>query len=323
MADAAEPEQAVWNAICDLHRVLHGSDLRTHCGLVSVPGEFHGAWSTLSESLRNCGEIIRNPRCGQGLMAIWLRSVYERAAKVDVRTQWRLPSWECLVHHDDDNLLQLVTTDRERGYRVTKNANSGRKDLPDLFECEVSSLEQLREVAKQWSNKRRERKETGRVGEGFSEFRQFHNSPEIKRAGQLLLEAVNKCELPPAKLDEDMRERILGNLDTPESLVWRNMTGADNEDLRGLIERLSPSVAPTPSSPDDPVPPYPTPATYERDKWIYDNIEHYTCRALSTEMERQAKTRGWEPLVSRSQIKESADKYAAYHRLPQRRFRGA
>ena len=69
--------------------------------------------------------------------------------------------------------------------------------------------------------------------------------------------------------------------------------------------------------------PYPMPGTYERDKWIYENIEQVDCcDTLSRKLKEQAKKRKWQIIGSRNGFKKAADRYANFHKLPIRRFAG-
>lgn len=65
---------------------------------------------------------------------------------------------------------------------------------------------------------------------------------------------------------------------------------------------------------------YPSPQTYGRDKWIYENITSHTCHALSQKLKNRAKQNKWEIISSRNGFKKAADRYADFHTLERRRF---
>lgn len=66
--------------------------------------------------------------------------------------------------------------------------------------------------------------------------------------------------------------------------------------------------------------PYPTPNNYARDKWIYENIDRYSCAKLSVKLKETGKPHHWALVTSRNGLKDAAKKYAGYAGLPVKGF---
>jgi len=66
--------------------------------------------------------------------------------------------------------------------------------------------------------------------------------------------------------------------------------------------------------------PYPHPDEYERDKWIYENIDCHSKDGLSQKLKSLAKLKSWNVIESRNGFKIAADRYAKYHGKPTKRF---
>ncbi len=67
-------------------------------------------------------------------------------------------------------------------------------------------------------------------------------------------------------------------------------------------------------------PPYSNAASYDRDKWIYENIECNSYAGLQLKLKKVAKKYKFDVISSRLGLKKAADKYAEYHNLKKRRF---
>jgi hypothetical protein len=310
--DTATP---VYQTLWKLREALHVSQMRENGGLKGDPREIATVWDELNSSLLAAMPSLQQPEEGHGLDVLWLISVYKAVQWLNDRLNAR--SWPEILFQDDNTVFHLVLTDCERSYQVAKRYRSQRRTLPDLEGAATSALDELRKLSTDWDEARRRRLNEAKEEGVPVPFSWYVDTTPARRAGELLLSAVDRVEIPLGGLDEDFRERLLKNLETPSGIVWGHMTGAADESLGDLLSRLAPPPAIDPS---DSARRYPTPESYERDMWIYDNIATYTCRTLSAEMKVRGRGRGWRFISSRNSIKEAADRYADFHNLPQRRF---
>ena len=90
-------------------------------------------------------------------------------------------------------------------------------------------------------------------------------------------------------------------------------------------EREAPDASGTP--PNDlkavdskPIGSYEWPDEYERDKWIYENIECHLFLSLALKFESLSASKHWTGVTARNAFKKIADRFARFHRFPQKRF---
>jgi len=317
MQETNDPTKEVRNAIERLGKVLNVDDMHKNGGLKGNPQEIEAAWSVLKTALSDGAGVISSPAPGQGLKSIWLRAVYARAAKIGAKEKAK--GWHELLLHQDDNLIDLVTTQSQRGYDVAKYHAKRQSDFPDLLAPKTSALDELLALSDRWATKWQNLSEEARAQDQPVALWRYERSTEIQKAGELLLSAIDRCEIRPESIDDDdFRDQLLRNLDSPDVLVWAYMTGAVSEDLATLVRRLAPKPAEMPRLPLEP---YPSPSTYERDMWLYENMPDHTWQSLSAEEKKRGRARGWKVILSRNGIKEAADRFAAYHGKPLHRFR--
>ncbi len=67
--------------------------------------------------------------------------------------------------------------------------------------------------------------------------------------------------------------------------------------------------------------PYSHPDEYERDKWIYENIDCHSFEELSQKLNILARQKNWNVITSRNGFKKRADAFSTFHNLPGKRFR--
>ena len=170
--------------------------------------------------------------------------------------------------------------------------------------------------------------------------------PKVKTDDQgRILGRDGKPLQPVEKTDPETGEPAGSYLQGPEARVTDDYDEADTlEHLRcqaadwvdacdvaaDLIRKKSTIAGDDEAEPTKPTAPtkadasreesYPTPQSYGRDKWIYENIGQNTCDTLSRKLREKAKVKKWDIISSRNGFKKAADRYADYHSLEKRRF---
>ena len=65
---------------------------------------------------------------------------------------------------------------------------------------------------------------------------------------------------------------------------------------------------------------YKWPASYERDKWIYENIPEHSFSDTVTALEKLAIKKNWDLVTSRNGLKKVAKRYADFHNFASVKF---
>jgi hypothetical protein len=145
--------------------------------------------------------------------------------------------------------------------------------------------------------------------------------------GELILQAVNELDVAGNWLRDDaFREHIVKNVDFLPAIAGPPyLLGLSSKALTAWIDQLEPKQLIDEFQPANglelqPPKPYPTPETYARDQWIFENIQNHTCRSLSLELKRQSVPKKWIVISSRNGLKVAADRYANHHGFDPRRF---
>ena len=345
--DLHDVVQEMWGARNHSRVIMAGDRSEDHIALFQ-------AYKKLEESLVEAGDVIRSPAHGQGLASIWLREVCDRTEKVENRAGGHAEGWKAVILHDDSNLCWLAWDGWQMGSHVFKWSRQNRSRLSSLLDPEATPLEELRQLAQQWSI---EFKDSRPEPKGFvqqSAFRdwlpwQQKRDGYVRQAGELILRAVAELEVRPDLFrDEQFRGQVLKYLDLPSGLAWSRLSEASGAGLLALVEWLSPQRCPrsdaiqlqyeredigqiqntsVDKAPQQggalgtsPRKAYSTPELYPRDKWIYENIHLHDCQTLSKMLEKECHLRQWKFIDSRNGFKESADRYASFHGYTQRRF---
>jgi len=123
---------------------------------------------------------------------------------------------------------------------------------------------------------------------------------------------------------DDVDELLLLILDAfeelhPEASLSElvGMTTREGIAATGLLSSASGDEAKTPANK-----PYPSPKTYEKDKFIYENITKMNCNQLKLEVEKRKTSDGWKPITTAIGFRKSALRYSTFHKLPTRNFQG-
>ena len=112
-------------------------------------------------------------------------------------------------------------------------------------------------------------------------------------------------------LDDELLEFLWASKEANEYITVTHGFYADvfNADLdASKLEGLprTPTAIESPES-------YKWPASYERDKWIYDYIPKHSCSDTVTALEKLAIKKNWDLVTSRNGLKKAAKRYADFH----------
>lgn len=304
-SELLESTRQVFANINALEKVLHVQEMHQNGGLRAKPHELRQTWVRFKHSLEETGDVIQAPEPGQGLASLWLRYVCREAASAEVAI--RQYGWEEIVFHNHDNLFRLVTTCRQVGFSLLRFLESCNRGLISLLEPNSLPSEKLRSLAEEWAASETD------PARGMA---QPLNSDYPRRAGELVLEAINALEVKAEYLkDETFSGHVLGNLDVPASLAGRLGATSDRE-LNQVVAKLM-LVPDGPGSPA--LAAYPA-HLYARDKWIYEHISSHCRKSLKLALKPVANQNGWQIISTPNGLKKSADRYATFHNLPPRRF---
>jgi hypothetical protein len=313
MEHGADSVRLVSDAIENLYKVLNTRDMHLNGGLRwNDPIEFRRAWKQLDESLRASAGVMKTPRPGQGIWALWLSDVFQHAANVEEAARKAtsgLSDWKLLDH---ESLFLLVSNGRLTLFQIVKFRSRQNHGLGALLQSDCRQLDRLRQLAKEWASDSRAHR-----GSRRQTVREY-----LRTAGELVLRAVDDVEVAPQWFEEpDFRKRVLENLDTPCDILRPYLREVSGKCLLGFADRLEPKVTqPAPNTPDGPPKGYSKPNLYGRDQWIYENIGRDDYQSLSAKFKEAARRPKWEMISSRNGFKNSADRYAGFHRLPRGRF---
>jgi hypothetical protein len=334
MSVVDELTRAVWGELDDLRKVVDARDMHENGGLRAGGHEFRAAWTKFAAALRAAGGVITNPQPGQGLASIWLRAIYQKAVQVEEAAAHYENGWQDVVRHNNDSLFWLVTRGWESCNQLFKRSSQGGSQLAALLQPPSRPMRELCQLAEEWTAdfESAPNEPQGRVHNQWSP-EERRRDEYLREAGELLLQAVDAVEISTECLEkgkEDFCGHFLKYMDTPDILVRSYLNTVSGEGLLEWVDSLEPrqghlaNDAVQRGSVPDPTPTnsYPTPHTYARDKWIYDNIEAHDCHSLSLKLKRVAKRNKWEIISSRNGLKKSADRYADSHGLPRRRYSG-
>jgi hypothetical protein len=236
------------------------------------------------------------------------------------------------------SLTWLVGELPHAGKALVSGKREWRGDVTELLEPDQPLLSRLRQLAASW-----EAQLPGSVTEppefmpvselGYWEQRQKLRDDFLRRAGELILQAVDSVSVKRDLLDDrDFLRCVVRSIDYPAYLpseLLREKTGDALLEFVAQLEPPNPSdravlgrdAAETPAGPVVPQNEYPSPNTYARDKWIYENIQEHTCHSLSLALKEKATTEKWQIISSRNGFKKAANRYAVFRGLPERVFR--
>lgn len=235
MDESPDAGSAVYGAICSMRDVFHAGDMHANAGLSGDPREFGPAWDQFTATLE-CSNIVQAPRAGQGLMWIWQQVVLQHA----VNAEEEVGRYRLLRGHvrglDNGDLLWLVTHGWERGAQILKFKRPRISGLALLLEVKRSPIQQLRELASQWSSEELAGRE--RVQVGSSEDRWRADFP-MQLIGKLLLSAVDGSEIESKWFDDhEFRDQVLRNVDSPSGLASTYLAEASGHALFHLVKRF-------------------------------------------------------------------------------------
>jgi hypothetical protein len=326
MDELLDPTRGVMDAVEDLRRVFHARDWRDNRRWVGEPSEIKPSWKQFEQALAAAHDVIYEPKPGQGLASIWLKAVALQAFRVENDLDEYAENWQQLLFYKNDVLNVLLEACWEKGCYILGFGKSKRRPIARALLQPVPALTKLRTLAANWQA------DYPSADDGMSQQWREAREKYVQQAAQYLLEAVNQLEVTREVIDDDFCTRICNDINEPENVVWPRILEESPDSLFELAdwlagEKKAHQELPAIDSTDTKSPmgqnPYLAPDLYARDKWVYENIDLNTHRALSLALEDRAKVEHWETLSWRNAFKKSADRYADYHGLPRKAFKGA
>ena len=341
MGRTSAATSAVKEALDALDEVLSRPLPLPSRGWDADPTAVREAWARLNGCFHDAGDVIGNPCSGQGIESVWLRAVCVAFADVELEVEnW---NWEGVVRHGSRNLKWLVDL-RFIGQALVSGNCAWKGSVSKVLEQNKPALTRLRELASSsdaelWQPIPLEFRpiREAEVWERRSGLRDMF----MRDVGVLSLQAVNSLEVDKALWqDREFVRCVVQSIDGPEyfplemqrigrvgafvqliELLQPAIAGADEDShestIRGGAEDSEKAELAEQSKPNGP---YPKPATYARDQWIYKNIQSHTCRSLSLALSKRAKKEKWIIIKSRNGLRNAANRYAKHHGLPARGY---